>query len=202
MGRGGTADRAAHGADLVAHGHPCTDAVPVALRARQPDPQPVVRGLALVSSTALPGIRASAPQSPAVRRHRNRQFRILGALQSRPPGRLRRSLTEAPLALIEEETVRLLPGNRHAWSSRSSIIWNHSRQSAEFQKRPARGHQVVPALPGIREPAAMDQIRRILAIPRKKTDTRLVRRLVRHLKVEEMHAILNAPTASDLGWRP
>jgi site-specific recombinase XerD len=44
-----------------------------------------------------------------------------------------------------------------------------------------------------REPAAMDQIRRILAIPPKKADTRLVR----HLTVEEMHAILNAPTPSD-----
>lgn len=40
-----------------------------------------------------------------------------------------------------------------------------------------------------REPAAMDQIRRILAIPPKKSDTRLVR----HLTVEEMQAILNAP---------
>jgi integrase/recombinase XerD len=44
-----------------------------------------------------------------------------------------------------------------------------------------------------REPAAIDQIRRILAIPPKKADTRLVR----HLTVEEMHAILNAPTPSD-----
>jgi site-specific recombinase XerD len=40
-----------------------------------------------------------------------------------------------------------------------------------------------------REPAAIDQIRRILAIPQKKTETRLVR----HLTVEEMHAILDAP---------
>ena len=45
-----------------------------------------------------------------------------------------------------------------------------------------------------REPAAIDQIRRILAIPPKKADTRLVR----HLTVEEMHAILNAPEPS--GW--
>jgi integrase/recombinase XerD len=43
-----------------------------------------------------------------------------------------------------------------------------------------------------REPAAMDQIRRILAIPPKKADTRLVR----HLTVEEMHAVLNAPEPS------
>jgi site-specific recombinase XerD len=43
-----------------------------------------------------------------------------------------------------------------------------------------------------REPAAIDQIRRILAIPPKKADTRLVR----HLTVEEMHAILNAPEPS------
>jgi site-specific recombinase XerD len=43
-----------------------------------------------------------------------------------------------------------------------------------------------------REPAALDQIRRILAIPPKKADTRLVR----HLTVEEMHAILNAPEPS------
>jgi site-specific recombinase XerD len=43
-----------------------------------------------------------------------------------------------------------------------------------------------------REPAAIDQIRRILAIPPKKADTRLVR----HLTVEEMHAILNAPELS------
>ena len=45
-----------------------------------------------------------------------------------------------------------------------------------------------------REPAAIDQIRRILAIPPKKTETRLVR----HLTVEETHAILNAPNPS--GW--
>jgi integrase/recombinase XerD len=43
-----------------------------------------------------------------------------------------------------------------------------------------------------REPAAIDQIRRILAIPPKRADTRLVR----HLTVEEMHAILNAPEPS------
>ena len=45
-----------------------------------------------------------------------------------------------------------------------------------------------------REPAALDQIRRILAIPPKKAETRLVR----HLTVEEMQAILNAPSPS--GW--
>ena len=45
-----------------------------------------------------------------------------------------------------------------------------------------------------REPAAIDQIRRILAIPPKKADTRLVR----HLTVEEIHAVLNAPQPS--GW--
>jgi site-specific recombinase XerD len=45
-----------------------------------------------------------------------------------------------------------------------------------------------------REPAAMDQIRRILAIPPKKADTRLVR----HLTVKEIHAVLNAPQPS--GW--
>jgi integrase/recombinase XerD len=43
-----------------------------------------------------------------------------------------------------------------------------------------------------REPAAIDQTRRILAIPPKKAETRLVR----HLTVEEMHAILNAPDPS------
>jgi integrase/recombinase XerD len=43
-----------------------------------------------------------------------------------------------------------------------------------------------------REPAAIDQIRRILAIPPKKSDTRLVR----HLTVDEMQAILNAPEPS------
>jgi integrase/recombinase XerD len=40
-----------------------------------------------------------------------------------------------------------------------------------------------------RVPAALDQIRRILAIPAKKADTRLVR----HLAVEEIKAILDAP---------
>mgnify|MGYP001573232361 CR=1 FL=1 len=40
-----------------------------------------------------------------------------------------------------------------------------------------------------RVPTALEQIRRILAIPAKKSDTRLVR----HLTVEEMQAILNAP---------
>ena len=46
-----------------------------------------------------------------------------------------------------------------------------------------------------REPAALDQIRRILAIPPKKAETRLVR----HLTVEEMQTILNAPEPSGLG---
>ena len=41
-----------------------------------------------------------------------------------------------------------------------------------------------------REPAAIDHIRRILAIPPKKADTRLVR----HLTVEEMHAIWMRPS--------
>jgi site-specific recombinase XerD len=40
-----------------------------------------------------------------------------------------------------------------------------------------------------REPAALDQIRRILAIPFKKTDTRLVA----HLDKEELQALLDAP---------
>jgi integrase/recombinase XerD len=40
-----------------------------------------------------------------------------------------------------------------------------------------------------RVPTALEQIRRILAIPAKKADTRLVR----HLTAEEMQAILNAP---------
>lgn len=40
-----------------------------------------------------------------------------------------------------------------------------------------------------RVPTALQQIKRILAIPKKKTETRLVR----HLTVEEMQAILNAP---------
>lgn len=40
-----------------------------------------------------------------------------------------------------------------------------------------------------RVPTALEQIRRILAIPAKKADTRLVR----HLTVEEMQAILNEP---------
>ena len=44
-----------------------------------------------------------------------------------------------------------------------------------------------------REPSAMEQIRRILAIPPKKAETRLVR----HLTVEEMQAILNAPEPTD-----
>ena len=40
-----------------------------------------------------------------------------------------------------------------------------------------------------REPSVIEQIRRVLAIPPKKTETRLVR----HLTMEEMQAILNAP---------
>ncbi len=40
-----------------------------------------------------------------------------------------------------------------------------------------------------RVPTALEQIRRVLAIPAKKTDTRLVK----HLTVEEMQLILNAP---------
>jgi integrase/recombinase XerD len=40
-----------------------------------------------------------------------------------------------------------------------------------------------------REPSAMEQVRRIVAIPPKRAETRLVK----HLTVEEMQAILNAP---------
>jgi len=45
-----------------------------------------------------------------------------------------------------------------------------------------------------REPSAMEHIRRILAIPPKKADTRLVR----HMTVEEMQAVLDAPAPT--GW--
>ena len=45
-----------------------------------------------------------------------------------------------------------------------------------------------------RVPSALDQIRRILAIPTKRTESRLVR----HLTVEEMQAILDAPDPT--GW--
>jgi site-specific recombinase XerD len=44
-----------------------------------------------------------------------------------------------------------------------------------------------------RVPTALEQIQCILAIPSKKADTRLVR----HLTVDEMQAILNAPEPSD-----
>ena len=44
-----------------------------------------------------------------------------------------------------------------------------------------------------RMPAAMEQIRQILAIPAKKADTRLVR----HLSVDEIQSLLNAPTPTD-----
>jgi len=43
-----------------------------------------------------------------------------------------------------------------------------------------------------REPAAIEQVRRVLAIPFKKTDTRLVPYLVK----EEMQALLDAPDPS------
>lgn len=46
-----------------------------------------------------------------------------------------------------------------------------------------------------RVPASLDQIRRVLAIPFKKTDTRLIN----HLTQEEMDAILNAPAANTRG---
>ena len=45
-----------------------------------------------------------------------------------------------------------------------------------------------------RVPSALEQIRRVLAIPPKKAETRLVR----HLTVEEMQAILDAPAPT--GW--
>jgi len=45
-----------------------------------------------------------------------------------------------------------------------------------------------------RAPSAMEQIRRILAIPAKKTESRLVR----HLAADEMQAILDAPNPA--GW--
>jgi integrase/recombinase XerD len=44
-----------------------------------------------------------------------------------------------------------------------------------------------------REPSALEQIRRILAIPMKKTDTRLVR----HLSAKEIQALLDAPNPID-----
>src|ERR1700724_4557776 len=43
-----------------------------------------------------------------------------------------------------------------------------------------------------REPGAVEQVRRVLAIPFKKTDTRLVS----HLVQEEMQALLDAPDPS------
>jgi len=46
-----------------------------------------------------------------------------------------------------------------------------------------------------RVPSAMERIRRILAIPAKKTESRLVR----HLTVEEMQAILDGPDPT--GWK-
>jgi len=45
-----------------------------------------------------------------------------------------------------------------------------------------------------RVPSALEQIRCVLAIPAKKTDTRLVR----HLSVEELQSILDAPSPSEL----
>jgi integrase/recombinase XerD len=44
-----------------------------------------------------------------------------------------------------------------------------------------------------RAPAALEQIQRVLAIPMKKTDTRLVR----HLNTEEIQALLDAPKPTD-----
>lgn len=44
-----------------------------------------------------------------------------------------------------------------------------------------------------RVPSALEQIRRVLAIPMKKTDTRLVR----HLNTEEIQALLDAPKPTD-----
>lgn len=44
-----------------------------------------------------------------------------------------------------------------------------------------------------RVPSALEQVQRVLAIPMKKTDTRLVR----HLTTEEIQAILDAPQPSD-----
>lgn len=44
-----------------------------------------------------------------------------------------------------------------------------------------------------RVPSALEQIRRVLAIPAKKTDVRLVR----HLSVEELQSILDAPSPSE-----
>jgi integrase/recombinase XerD len=44
-----------------------------------------------------------------------------------------------------------------------------------------------------RVPSALEQVRRILAIPMKKTDTRLVK----HLTTEEIQALLDAPTPVD-----
>jgi integrase/recombinase XerD len=44
-----------------------------------------------------------------------------------------------------------------------------------------------------RVPSALDQIRRILAIPTKKTESRLVK----HLTVEELQSILDAPTPTE-----
>lgn len=44
-----------------------------------------------------------------------------------------------------------------------------------------------------RAPSALEQIRRVLAIPMKKTDTRLVR----HLNTEEIQALLDAPKPTD-----
>jgi site-specific recombinase XerD len=53
---------------------------------------------------------------------------------------------------------------------------------------------IEPAEPmEFRVPAALDQIRRILAIPMKRTDSRLVR----HLSIKEVQALLDAPNPVD-----
>ena len=49
-----------------------------------------------------------------------------------------------------------------------------------------------------RQPAALEQIRRVLAIPFKKTDRRLVPYLLR----EELQAVLDAPDPADTRWHP
>src|ERR1700688_2077628 len=97
-----------------------------------------------------------------------------------------RKLRTAPAALIPEQLDATLVSaflEHLETGRRDSAATRHIRLAAIRSSSRLRQH---------REPAAVEQVRRVLAIPFKKTDTRLVS----HLVQEEMQALLDAPDPS------
>ena len=114
-----------------------------------------------------------------------------------------RATTPVSLTPMPSNSFSNTPAPASRFRHRSSVSSSLTRHSCGFLHHLETGRGNGPSSRNIRlaaiksfmryveyrVPAALEQIRRILAIPAKKVDTRLVR----HLTVTEMQAILDAP---------